>query len=95
MNFRQSDNICTVNWRNVHSQFTVEQLFTIQKHFPDAQYSATFCPNGYVNVNSPEKLQKYIDTMIENKLRPFPTYGYYIDYHTKHHDDMIALLQSL
>lgn len=82
-NFRQSDNICTVGWRNIWGRFTLEQITILFNAIEQCSMSSTQS-SGNWDINHPERLAKYIDTH-KGHLYITDKWGFYFDYPEQYH----------
>jgi hypothetical protein len=88
---KQSDNICTVNWRNIWGIFTLDELKTIKNTIPDCR----LCSTQYtfmVDINHPDRLERYINNMIKDGKKPPKEWAYYIDYPKQFHDKIWGII---
>lgn len=78
---KQSDNTCTVGWRNIWGRFTLQELQLIKKAVPECG----LCSTQYtfmVDVNHPDRLERYMTS----KPHLPNDWGYYIDYPQSLHE---------
>ena len=81
---KQSDNICTVGWRNIWGDFTVEQISFLFNAFERCHISSTQYTEQW-DINHPERLAKYIDYRTKNNLYVMDKWGFYFDYPDQYH----------
>lgn len=90
---KQSDNICTVGWRNIWGTFTVEQITILYNAIERCHMSSTQYTERW-DINHPERLTKYIDYRTNNKLSVMNIWGFYFDYPAQYHDKVWAIINT-
>lgn len=92
---KQSDNICTVGWRNIWGNFTVEQITVLYNAFSEhrcsmisTQYTERF------DINHPDRLVEYINYRNKNNLWVMPKWGFYFDYPAEYHDKVWSIINN-
>jgi len=90
---KQSDNICTVGWRNIWGNFSVEQITALYNAIENRSMISTQYTERW-DINHPERLAKYIDYRTKNKLFVMDVWGFYFEYPEQYHNKVWAIINT-
>ena len=90
---KQSDNTCSVNYRNIWGRFTLQELTIIKEMMPDVSLCSTQYTMMY-DVNSINGLHRYINTMAAQGRYMPDDWGYYIEYHKSQHETIWMMITT-
>jgi len=76
---KQSDNICTVGYRNIWGNFTQSEINLLCNAVKEGRLCSTQYTERW-DINHPERLDKYIQYRKRHNLYVMDLWGFYFDY---------------